>query len=158
MPSQLETNLPAGKMGNELKNWVMTILTLVFVFLYLAALIGWLKPLADITMLTRLEPIIFVIIGYYFGRLPSTQNEQTLKDEIDRQTQKTNAAQNIKEQLQREREGLEEKIKSVRIALLSGNPEFSKSLTGVTSDSTVKSAGSGALHYSITTAIRIIDA
>jgi hypothetical protein len=28
-----------------------------------------LKPLADEKMALRLEPIIFVIIGYYFGRL-----------------------------------------------------------------------------------------
>ena len=30
---------------------------------------GMLKPLADEKMALRLEPIIFVIIGYYFGRL-----------------------------------------------------------------------------------------
>jgi len=55
---------------DALKNWIMVVLTLIFISLYGAALIGWLKPLADDRMVMRLEPIIFVIIGYYFGRLP----------------------------------------------------------------------------------------
>jgi len=41
----------------------------------------------------RLEPIIFVIISYYFGRLPAQQNEQTLKEEIGGQTEKADTAQ-----------------------------------------------------------------
>ena len=76
----------------------MVVLTLIFVALYGAALIGWLKPLAGEKMVLRLEPIIFVIIGYYFGRLPAQQNEKTLKEEIGRQTQKADAAQHVKEQ------------------------------------------------------------
>src|SRR5437660_8535349 len=80
------TSPPAA--ADTLKNWIMVVLTLIFISLYGAALIGWLKPLADEKMVLRLEPIIFVIIGYYFGRLPAQQNEKTLKDEIGRQTQK----------------------------------------------------------------------
>ena len=77
---------------NNYKSWVMVILTLIFVVLYTVALLGWLKPLSDVTMVMRLEPIIFVIIGYYFGRLPSQQNEETLKEEISRQTKKADAS------------------------------------------------------------------
>jgi len=55
---------------DTLKNWIMVVLTLIFISLYGAALVGWLKPLADEKMVMRLVPIIFVIIGYYFGRLP----------------------------------------------------------------------------------------
>jgi len=102
---------------DALKNWVMVALTLIFVVLYGAALIGWLKPLADEKMISRLEPIIFVIIGYYFGRLPAQQNEKTLKDEITRQTQKADAAQHAKEQAQQTREALEEKVKNAKSAL-----------------------------------------
>src|SRR5437773_9838532 len=108
--------------GETLKNWIMVVLTLLFVGLYGAALIGWLKPLADEKMVLRLEPIIFEIIGYYFGRLPSQQNEKTLKDEINRQTQKADAAQHVKEQAQQTREALEEKIKNVNAALTSAAP------------------------------------
>ena len=111
-------------MADALKNWIMVVLTLVFVLLYGAALIGWLKPLADVTMVTRLEPIIFVIIGYYFGRLPAQQNEKTLKDEIGRQTQRGDAAQHAKEQAQQSREAMEEKIKNVRAALSSAAPNM----------------------------------
>src|SRR5205085_576978 len=91
---------PELETANALRNWVMTVLTAVFVLLYGAALLGWLKPLPDERALARLEPILFVIIGYYFGRLPAQQNEQTLKGELSRQTQKADAAQHAKEQAQ----------------------------------------------------------
>ncbi len=99
-------------MTDTVRNWMMIVLTLIFVVFYAAALLGWLRPLSDITLVTRLEPIILVIIGYYFGRLPAQQNEQTLKEEIFRQTQKSDAAQQAKEQANQELEALEEKIKN----------------------------------------------
>jgi hypothetical protein len=114
-PSQAQT------VADALKSWVMVALTLVFVALYGAALTGWLRPLPDEKMVTRLEPIIFVIIGYYFGRLPAQQNEKTLKDEIGRQTQKADASQHAKEQAQQSRETLEEKVKNARAALVAGS-------------------------------------
>jgi hypothetical protein len=114
----LQQDASAGNpVTDALKSWVMVLLTLIFVLLYGAALLGKLKPLSDVSMVTRIEPIIFVIIGYYFGRLPAQQNEKTLKDEIGRQTQKADAAQFAKEQAQQTREGLEEKMKNVRAAL-----------------------------------------
>src|SRR5262245_12032843 len=78
-------NQQGSRMRNALRSWVMIVLTLVFLLLYIAALVGWLAPLADDKMVLRLEPTIFLIIGYYFGRLPSQQVESTLKDEITRQ-------------------------------------------------------------------------
>src|SRR2546427_8226995 len=106
-------------MADALKSWIMVVLTLVFISLYGAALIGWLKPLADEKMVMRLEPIIFVIIGYYFGRLPGQQNEKTLKQEISRQTQRADASQSAKEQALQSNEALEEKVKNVKAALTS---------------------------------------
>src|SRR5215510_1897107 len=105
-----------------LKNWIMVVLTMIFISLYGAALIGWLKPLADDKMVLRLEPIIFVIIGYYFGRLPGQQNERTLKEEIGRQTQRSDAAQSAKEQALKTNEALEEKVKNVRMVLSGDSP------------------------------------
>lgn len=113
------TNTPAPPISSALRDWVMTVLTAIFVLLYAAALLGWLKPLTDERMVAHLEPIIFVIIGYYFGRLPGQQVEQTLKGEMQRQTQKADAAQHAKEQALQAREALEEKIKNVRISLTS---------------------------------------
>ena len=102
----------------------MVVLTLIFVGLYGAALLGWLKPLADDRMVMRLEPIIFAIIGYYFGRLPSQQNERTLKQEINRQTQRADAAQSVKEQALQKNEALEEKIKDVKATLNAESAAF----------------------------------
>jgi hypothetical protein len=102
----------------------MVVLTLIFISLYGAALVGWLKPLADEKMVLRLEPIIFVIIGYYFGRLPGQQNERTLQQEVSRQTQRADASQSAKEQALQTNEALEEKIKNVRAALASETSVF----------------------------------
>jgi hypothetical protein len=102
----------------------MVVLTLVFISLYGAALTGLLKPLADEKMVLRLEPIIFVIIGYYFGRLPGQQNEKTLKQEISRQTQRSDASQSAKEQALQSNEALEEKIKNVKATLAAETSVF----------------------------------
>jgi hypothetical protein len=109
-------------MATALKGWMMVALTSTFALLYCGALLGWVKPLADERMLSRIEPIIFVIIGYYFGRLPSQQNEKALKEEISRQTQKADAAQHAKEQAQQARESLEEKVKNARVVLVPQGP------------------------------------
>ena len=102
-----------------LRDSTLIIITLIFVLLYAAAYAGKFDPLKDNTMLLRLEPLIFILIGYCFGRIPARQNEQTLKDEITRQTQKADAAQYAKEKAQLERETLEEKIRNTRTSLKS---------------------------------------
>jgi hypothetical protein len=134
----------------------MIALTLTFVGLYGAALTGWLRPLADEKMVARLEPIIFVIIGYYFGRLPAQQNEKTLKDEIGRQTQKADAAQHAKEQSQQVRETLEEKIKNARAALATAAP----GVTAVSlADHLSKADGAvkdDALRHTVSAALKIL--
>ncbi|HYP28674.1 MAG TPA: hypothetical protein VE262_18330 [Blastocatellia bacterium] len=121
MTVKLTDNTARGSdMAAALKNWTMVGLTLIFALLYGGALLGWIKPLTDERAVGRIEPIIFVIIGYYFGRLPSQQNESTLKEEITRQAQKADAAQHAKEQAQQARESLEEKVKNVRSTLTLG--------------------------------------
>ncbi len=142
---------------DALRNWIMVVLTLVFVGLYGTALAGWLKPLTDEKMVLRLEPIIFVIIGYYFGRLPSQQNEKTLKDEISRQTQKADASQHAKEQALQTREALEEKIKNVNAALSSSASNMSTNLFVDTLHSTDGSINERALRHSAGAALRILN-
>ena len=116
--SQIETGVsPNNDMNVDLKSWVMIALTFIFIILYILALTGRLESLKEWEMVTRLEPVIFVIIGYYFGRLPAQQNEKTLKDEISRQTNRADAAQNAKEQALQVREGLEEKVKNAKVVL-----------------------------------------
>lgn len=144
-------------MADALKGWTMVVLTFIFVMLYGSALLGWLKPMTDVSMITRLEPIIFVIIGYYFGRLPAQQNEKTLKDEIGRQTQKADAAQHAKEQAQQSREALEEKVKNVSAALTSAAPATS---TAKFAEEVHKTGGpikEDGLRYSVGAALRILN-
>jgi len=111
--------LEPARLIEALREWVMVLLTLAFVVLYGLALVGKLKPLTDLSMVSRLEPIIFVLIGYYFGRVPGQQNEQSLKKEIGRQTQRADAAQQARETALQSREALDEKVKNARTALAS---------------------------------------
>ncbi|MDQ3749887.1 MAG: hypothetical protein M3367_12895 [Acidobacteriota bacterium] len=144
-------------MSDALKSWMMVALTFIFVLLYAAALIGWLKPLTDPAMAIRLEPIIFVIIGYYFGRLPAQQNEKTLKNEINRQTQKADAAQQIKEQAVSQREALEEKVKNVKAALVARSPNVLSDITVGDDKNAMGTSKNGAAQHSIETAVKILD-
>jgi hypothetical protein len=150
--------------AEALKSWTMIVMTLVFIVLYTTALVGWLKPLSDITMIARLEPIIFVIIGYYFGRFPSQQNETTLKEEIDRQIKKADAAQHLKEQVQNEREVMEEKIKNAKVALRSEifetSGDVSHSISDIDPNVRIQSSAverSGLLNRAVETVRKILD-
>lgn len=130
--TELNPGRPSEKsLADALKSWVMVLLTLVFVVLYGFALLGKLRPLADISMVTRLEPLVFIVIGYYFGRLPGEENEQTLKDEIGRQTRRADAAQQTTEVVLQTREALDEKIKNARTALDNAATERSSVATAV---------------------------
>lgn len=135
-----------GSWFEAIKNWLMVLLTTGFVVLYGLALLGKLRPLADASMVSRLEPIIFVIIGYYFGRLPGQQNEQSLKEEIGRQTQRADAAQHAKETALQTREALDEKVKNARTALGAETVAFAK---GAGSDGFPNERGSVAAAFNI---------
>jgi hypothetical protein len=137
-----------GNFSQAVKSWGMVFLTLTFVVLYGLALLGKLKPLADVSVVSRLEPIIFVIVGYYFGRLPSQQNEQTLKDEIGRQTQRADAAQHAKETALQSREILDEKVKNARTALAADALALSKGTTDPLDNGT-RERGSVAAAFNI---------
>jgi choline-glycine betaine transporter len=152
--SKTEIN-QSQSMTDSSKGWVMVALTLIFILLYIAALFGLIAPLKDVSIITRLEPIIFVIIGYYFGRLPAQANENTLKNEINRQSQKATAAQQIKENLQQEREILEEKIKNAKIALV---PQASVNLMSENAKTATSSTEMiGNTKQAIETAVKILD-
>ena len=158
MTTRIEQQVPGEyDLSNALRSWVMVTLTLIFILLYASALIGWLKPLADEKMIVRLEPIIFVIIGYYFGRLPSQQNENTLKGEINRQTQKVDAAQHAKEQSQQAREALEEKMKNVRATLKSATPGLNARDAAAHSGVAGVAATDDAVRHSVTAALSILN-
>ena len=112
-----QTHLTEGSWLEVMRGWVMAIVSLGFVVLYGLALLGKIKTIADPAVLSRVEPIVFVIIGYYFGRLPGQQNEQTLKSEIVRQTDRANAAQQAMVSARELSGTLDEKLKNARTAL-----------------------------------------
>lgn len=158
MTNTTQNNVSAFSITEALKSWVMVILTLGFVALYGLALIGKLKPLPDVSMVSRIEPIIFVIIGYYFGRLPSQQNEKILKEEMIRQTQKADAAQHAKENAVQTREALEAKLTNINATLEVGlNPSRTElhNNEGTQGDRTTSEL---ALRHSVAAAQRILDA
>lgn len=153
----MKTSQGSG-MADVLRGWTMAALTSVFVILYGAALLGLLKPLTDVSIITRLEPMLFVIVGYYFGRLPAEQTEKSLKDEIGRQTQKADAAQHSREQVLQNREALEEKLKNVKATLASVAPN-----TPTTSLAEKLATGNGAgkeelIRHSMAAALNILNA
>ena len=150
MPKQLSPDTDViSAISETLKSWVMVVLTLGVVVLYGLALIGRF-PLADSSMVSRLEPIIFVIIGYYFGRLPTQQTENVLKGEIVRQTQKADAAQHAKEQALQSREAFEERLKNVNAALSTGTDLNVRSFNGT------ESSDGLSLKQSIVAALNIL--
>jgi hypothetical protein len=105
-------------MVERVKSWLMVTFTVLFVVVYTLALFGWVRPTTDITVIARLEPIIFMMIGYFFGRFPGLHYEKALREEIERQVRKADAAVQAKEQSEIECEVMEEKIKNARAALL----------------------------------------
>ncbi len=140
-----------------LKNWTMVILTLVFVVLYTGALLGWLKPLSDVTLVMRLEPILFIIIGFYFGRLPAQQNEQNLKEEIDRQIKKADVAQTTCEQAHQDRDTLEEKLKNVQTILTAAENKYSHKLRGEKMFAAGDENNVEILKHSVRTAVNVLN-
>lgn len=139
MMENVGPNVSHNDSATDVKSWVIVALTFIFVALYVVALAGFLKPLDKTDMLTRLEPIIFVIIGYYFGRLPAQQVEKSLKNEAGRQQQKADAAEHTKEKALQERDVLEEKVKNV-VAVLDEAPHVATDES--TTASPANSAGS----------------
>jgi hypothetical protein len=112
-----QSYLSEGTGFEAVRGWVMAAVSLGFVVLYGLALLGKIKTIADPALLTRVEPLVFVIIGYYFGRIPGQQNEQSLKREIARLSERANAAQQAMVSARELSGTLDEKVKNARTAL-----------------------------------------
>jgi hypothetical protein len=121
MPDTDNPNTPvAPSMVDSLKSWTMVIITLVFVILYALSIaeVGKLT----ISAVKELQPIVFVIIGYYFGRLPAQQVESALKEQVRGQANNATAARNAERTAEVERGVFEEKIKNTRTILETVKP------------------------------------
>jgi hypothetical protein len=146
-------------MQENLRTWVMVILTFLFVAVYFGALLGWIpspsaKP--DLQTLSRIEAILFVIIGYYFGRLPVAATEQTLKDEIHRQTGKAENAEQVKTAALEEKQALQEKVKNAKAALSAAMPEAAPEGLALNL-SKAPSTSADALRHSMVAAVKVLE-
>lgn len=155
--SNFQERAHAPGAAGTLKSWTMVVLTLAFVLLYWADLTSWLKPLTDEKMVLRLEPIIFVIIGYYIGPPAGPAKREDSQGRDRPANTKSRRRQNAKEQALQTREGVEEKLKNVSAALTSAAP--SRSATAFAEDIS-KSGGpikEEGLRYSIGAALKILN-
>ena len=159
-------NPPAQAKDESLRTWVMVGLTAVFVVLYVAALVGWIAPLPDNAVVLRLEPIVAVIIGYYFGRVPGEKNERTLKEGIKREENKAREAEQKKEQAQQQKaeaerttEALVQKVRDTRAALSAGEPQADEAFSATRGGGgTGAAVGGEAARQTVAAALRVLDA
>jgi hypothetical protein len=108
-------------MGNtDAKTTGIVILTIIFVACYVVALFGWYTFTPNEKVVSQLAPIVAVIIGYYFGRLPSEKNENSLKDQANKKDQEAKQAREEQSTAEAKAAQLAEKVKNAREALTSG--------------------------------------
>jgi hypothetical protein len=111
------------------KDWVVVVLTAVFVILYVLALAGLLQPPSNDKLVVQIAPIISLMIGYYFGRIPGEKTEQTLQQHVnDTRNQRQqaedqrNQAQNERNEAVEQRERLATRIVDAKAALSAAAP------------------------------------
>ncbi len=103
------------------KSWIVVILTFVFIACYLDGLFGsQVTPNKDIV--NALGPIVAVIIGYYFGRMPSEKVENSLKEQANQKTTEARQAQEERATALEQKSKLSQKVQDAISALSSGAP------------------------------------
>ena len=98
---------------------LLALFTIILLSLYFAALTGWLRPVSDLTMIARLEPFLFLIFGFYLGRIPLRERDRGRRKANEDLLRKLEVALLQKDQANLERVVVEEKIRNARIALQS---------------------------------------
>jgi hypothetical protein len=138
-------------MNPDVKNWVMVSLTFIFIALYVLALTNVIHPLPDYQMVGRIESIIAVIIGYYFGRLPSQQREQSLKADADEAKKKQEHAQSKEADQRAQGQATEQKLKDADAVLETAQASQPKNFGPDSS-----SVGDAPLRHAVTAARKIL--
>jgi len=138
--------------GDTLKTAIAALLTVVFIGLYIYGIWGvWhgSTPNND-KAITLLQPIVYVIVGYYFGRMPSEKVEKQLKDEAKDKGQAADAAN-------AEANRVVSKLQMVR-SVLAGVSATDAPRSGFTANlAGVRSAPEETLRVSVAQAISMID-
>lgn len=133
---------------DPMKKTIIVALTIVFTGLYVIAILGRWKWNSDKEAIQLLQPIVYVIIGYFFGRMPSEATERSLRSAAEEKAQQASDAH--------------AKLRSVR-AVLAQAPAAASSVPGAAARSAEVAPGSGAasqhdvLARNVAVAIKLID-
>jgi hypothetical protein len=144
------------KTEDPLKQWTMFALTLLFVVLYACGVRGVVWTPND-AIVKIVQPILAVIIGYYFGRMPSERNERTLKEEIGRVGQEATRARTDKETALRDQTKAQEKLDNVKEVLKTSTPSQETTEGFVRSLSGGGAVNAEALRHSVAAALRMLE-
>ncbi|MFL6373737.1 MAG: hypothetical protein ACJ73D_03620 [Pyrinomonadaceae bacterium] len=116
-----------GKLRNNvnLKEICVMILPAVLLFVYMGVSIGWIRPVPDPILLDRIGPLVFLVIGFWVGRLPADKAQQLLREQLNELQSRLDHGDQIKERALREREVAAERIRMVSAILLAGDNNVS---------------------------------
>jgi flagellar biosynthesis component FlhA len=149
-------------MEPEVRTWMMAALTIVFVLLYVLALVGKV-PDANEVALGHVAPIVAVIIGYYFGRVPAEKHQKDLKEQIEREAtkakeeeKKASAAKEAEVQQAVERRAADEKIMAARAALSTAEISPDAVRAAFPSMRAADAAAQDGLRYAVGAALKIL--
>jgi len=108
------------KSGDDpLKTTVIVLLTVAFVTLYVLAIVGRYRWDSDKDAIGLLQPIVYVIIGFYFGRVPSEASEKAAREDA---ASKAREARQASEKLDDVRRTLARAAMTVDAAALAAAP------------------------------------
>jgi hypothetical protein len=146
--------------AGDLRDAMMLPLTFIFILLYGLALFGLTPGHTDDKVIGHVEPIVTIIIGYYFGRRPSKENEQTLKQQLAERTLRADDATNAKVVAESDRAATAAKLEAVKAALSAVAPAATPTepLSKTLGAATPASLDASAMRSAVVAALKILDA
>jgi hypothetical protein len=150
---------PTGADPLDWKAAVIIFLTIVFVALYVLGITGWwtaLTPNKDV--IGPVAPIVAVIIGYYFGRMPAEKNEKALQHQVNQKTQEASEAREEQKETRSDRDKLSAKVDAAKAALGAAAPEAEPTALATTlSGPTSHALDPAATRSAVVAALKVLD-
>jgi uncharacterized membrane protein YraQ (UPF0718 family) len=142
---------------DNLKSWIVVVLTAIFVVCYLAALFGWQATPND-KIVSALAPIVAVIIGYFFGRAPSEKIENSLKEQVNQKDQEARDARNAQSTADSRRTALQQIVNDAVSALGISSPNTAHgNLVATLSGAAPAALDASALRSASVAALKILQ-
>ena len=134
----------------------IVLLTIVFVGLYVAGFVGWPSFATNKEVVEPIGPIVAVIIGYYFGRLPAAKNEQSLQQQVNQRTQEAEQARAAHQAAQSASDKALAKLDAAKAALSSAAPRSAPhELSATLSDPAGQDAA--ALRGAVVSTLKVLE-